>query len=62
MSYPPGKSQTKIDDPPSKEDVTTLSDQSFDKLTEIIENPPAPTQAMKELMSKPRLATRGDSL
>lgn len=61
MSYPPGKSK-KIDDSPSKEDVTTLSDQSFDKLTEIIENPPAPTQAMKDLMSKPRLASRGDSL
>ncbi|MGI2916058.1 hypothetical protein [Vibrio parahaemolyticus] len=62
MSYPPGKSKTKIDDSPSKENVTTLSDQSFDKLTEIIENPPAPTQAMKDLMSKPRLASRGDSL
>ncbi len=66
MSFPFGKPKPKSDDSTSsmnsKENVTVLSDKSFDKLTNILENPPAPTQAMKDLMSKPRLTTRGDSL
>ncbi|EGR3229041.1 DUF1778 domain-containing protein [Vibrio parahaemolyticus] len=46
----------------SQDNVTLLSEESFDKLTNILENPPKPTQAMKDLMSKPRLTKNGNSL
>lgn len=37
------------------ENVTYLSDKAWDKLMEVCKNPPKPTEAMKELMSRPRL-------
>ncbi|MFS1427447.1 DUF1778 domain-containing protein [Vibrio splendidus] len=44
----------------NNDNTTQLSPQAYDKLTEILDNPPAePTDAMKELMSKPKLQHGG---
>ena len=49
MSFPFAKDQQLSDLKP--QETTYLSEEAFDKLTEILENPPAPTQAMKDLLA-----------
>jgi len=37
-----------------KAPVIVISDKAFDKLTEILDNPPEPTQALIDLMKRPK--------